>query len=134
MLIHRHPYDVYASGLHTTIVGLPISALQRYDIEALCRRTIDVYRVLLDSYFADRNLIPQGNLVEIGFEDIEGALDAHCLRLHHSRLRRRRAGITAYVATLRDYQKNRFTELSPEIKSQIARDWPRYFEEWGYEP
>jgi len=38
----------------------------------------------------------------------------------------------SYVATLSGYKKNTYLPLAPEAKERIAREWRRFFEEWGY--
>ena len=40
--------------------------------------------------------------------------------------------IKRYVESLGGYRKNEFPEPSVELKTRIAREWRRCFEEWGY--
>ncbi len=137
VLIHRHPYQVYASNVNLARRVIPLATLQRWDTETHCRRVVQVYRLYLNSYFADRHLIPAGNLVEIGFEQLE-QFPMATLRHIYEQLNLpsfddAETAFADYLATIDGYRKNTHPALAPEIKSLLAREWNRSFEEWEYE-
>ena len=40
--------------------------------------------------------------------------------------------IRAYLDTIANYEKNRFADVEPRFKAEVARRWRRGFDEWGY--
>lgn len=136
VMIHRHPFEVYPSGIHTARIGLRSSTLQRWDMQALSRRVEVIYRIMFDSYFDHRRLIPAGHLVEIGFEQLERS-PLPTLRHVYERLSLpsfavAEPALAEYVSSIDGYRKNSFVELDSETKSRLAQEWKRSFEEWGY--
>lgn len=138
VLIHRHPYQVYRSLLSMTRKVLPIVSVQRWDRQALCDRTVNVYRLYLDAYFDQRHLIPEGHLAEVSFQQLEQSplptLRKIYEQLHLPSFDVAEPAITEYLAGIDGYRKNTHADIDPEMKSQLARAWSRSFEEWGYEP
>lgn len=138
VLIHRHPFEVYPSSIRTTLAGLRASALQRWDMQALSRWIEVIYRLMFDSYFNDRRLIPGGQLVEIGFEQLERS-PISTLRHVYEQLSLpsfavAEPALAGYLSSIEGYRKNAYVELDSETKSRLAKEWQRSFQEWGYEP
>ena len=69
IFIYRHPLEVYASTkkLYKRIV--PIFQLQDYNFEMIRKNIIWIYKDLMKSYFKDKVLIPEHNLIEVKYED-----------------------------------------------------------------
>ena len=40
--------------------------------------------------------------------------------------------IRSYLDSIAGYEKNRFPEVEPPWKAEVARRWRRCFDEWGY--
>lgn len=138
VLIHRHPYDVYVSGIHTMRKALPVTALQRWNFDEQCRRTEEVYRIMLDAYFEHRHLIPQGRLVEVSYRDIERS-PLEALRHIYEALSLPEfstvePALTSYIQSLEGYRKNTFAEVDAEVKMRLRQRWRRCFDEWDYAP
>jgi hypothetical protein len=87
-------------------------------------------------FFEERGLIPKGHFHEVGFEALEADPVAQMRKLYEALglpdfgpvepvLRR-------YLGSVAGYQKNRFPELAPDVRTRIAREWRRCFDEWGY--
>lgn len=134
--IHRNPYAVFQSFQHYFDTALWYTYLQRPDLAAIDDGILRRYNTLYDAFFAERQLIPQGQFHEICFEELERAPVPEIKRLYdHLGL----LGFTdfqpklqAYVDTLADYRKNEFPQLAPPLRAKIARTWHRSFQEWGY--
>jgi hypothetical protein len=134
--IHRNPYDVFRSSLHSARSAIPYWTLQRPALAGLEETTLAQYEELYGAYFADRDLIPAGRLHEIGYEGLvadpvatlRGAYEA--LQLPDFSAAEPR--ISAYLATIKDYERNRFADIEPPWKQAIATRWRRSFDEWGY--
>ena len=69
--IHRNPYDVFQSAVHTIKKVTPWWTLQRLDHADLEERTIRQYKQVYDVFFEERALIPRGHLHEVCFETLE---------------------------------------------------------------
>jgi hypothetical protein len=111
-------------------------ALQRPDYGDLDGRTLRQYREVYDEFFDERGLIPKGHFHEVGFEALEadpigqvrGTYEALALPdFGHVEPALRR-----YVEALSGYKKNTLPELPADLRSRVAREWRRCFDEWGY--
>src|SRR5262249_44107548 len=69
--IHRSPIEVYASPryLHRSITAF--TTLQTLDMRHSADIVFDLYDSMMRRFFADRSLIPPGNLAEVAFADLE---------------------------------------------------------------
>jgi hypothetical protein len=134
--IHRNPYHVFQSTLHTVRKVVPWWALQRPDYSNLEEETLHQYKEVYDAFFQERGLIPKGHFCEVSFADLEadpiqqvrGIYEALALPDfgHVEPILRR------YLDSIGGYRKNTFPELASDLRARIAREWRRCFEEWGY--
>jgi len=136
--IHRNPYTVYQSSEHTFRLAASFMALQRPNFENAQERNLRQYAELCEAFFEERDLIPAGNLHEVRFEDLEADPLAEMAKLYEAldlpKFAEVRDDLAAYVEGLKGYQRNRFPELPEALRTRIAREWQRSFEEWGYDP
>jgi hypothetical protein len=134
--LHRNPYDVFQSSLHTVRKVAPWSALQRPNHNDLEDRTTRLYKEAYDVFFEERGRIPKGRFHELGFEELEkdpvGQLRKLYERLDLPDFERVEPVLREYLRSISGYKKNAFPELSAEVKERVAREWRRCFEEWGY--
>ncbi len=134
--IHRNPYDVFRSYQHMVRTAAPWWALQRPDDSDLEQRTFRQCREVFEVFFEERGLIPKGNFHEIRFEALE-ADPIRQLRALYETLSLPDFGhvesaLRRYLAGLVGYRKNTLPELSHDVRSRVAQEWRRCFEEWGY--
>ncbi len=137
--IHRHPYEVFQSVLHTLRTAGPYWQLQRtnYDDDAsLASQLIAQMKTLYRGYFEQRALIPAGHVHEIAFADLEkdpiGQLRATYEKLALPDFHLVEPRVREYLKTLADYKKNHLPPLSPALKERLFLDWRQCFREWGY--
>lgn len=134
--IHRNPYAVFPSFVHTYATGLPFGRLQRTDRIDWTERIIRQYQELHEAFFAERSLIPAGRFHEMGYEELEqdpvGELAKLYAALDLPEFSHVEAKVQTYVQSLSTYQKNSFPDLAPDVRQRVAREWRRCFEEWGY--
>jgi hypothetical protein len=87
---------------------------------------------------ADRALIPDGNLVEIRYEDLERDLLGGVENMYKT------FGwdgfeevmgpkIQAYSETIKGFKKNKHTEMPSDLRALIAERLARVFEAQGYQ-
>jgi LPS sulfotransferase NodH len=91
---------------------------------------------VFDAYFAQRDLIPREQFHELAYESLV-ADPIGTLRETYEALRLPEFAATEpamrdYLASIHDYETNRFREVEPPWKEAIARRCLRCFEEWGY--
>jgi hypothetical protein len=134
--IRREPYTVFQSTRHLNRVLGRSLQFQRPDPADLDAAVIRRYRLLYDAYFEERRLIPESQLHELAFEDLERDPIGEIRRTYASL---RLDGFEAvlprleeYVSSLADYRKNEYPKLPADIRGRIAQEWRQSFEEWGY--
>jgi hypothetical protein len=99
-------------------------------------RAIRQFKEVYEVFFEERGMIPTGRFHEVKFENLEAdpigqvrgiyeALSLPDFQVVEPVLKR-------HVESLSGYQKNTFPQMSPELRTRIAREWRRNFEEWGY--
>jgi hypothetical protein len=134
--IYRNPYTVFRSERHTWKTGPPLMCLQRPEFPDAEDQIIANYRAMHDAYFGQRGLIPAGHLHELAFEELErdpiGQLEAVYDSLGLGALAAVRPRVEGYLASIAGYRKTAHAELSEPLRSRIAQEWRRSFEEWGY--
>jgi hypothetical protein len=134
--IHRNPYDVFSSSLNSARKAIPWWTLQKPDYAGLEEVTLRQYDEIYQAYFEERGLIPAGRLHEIRYENLEadplGQLRGMYDALQLGDFGAAEPALRTYLASITGYEKNRYAELAPQWKAQVARCWRRCFEEWGY--
>jgi hypothetical protein len=134
--IHRNPYDVFQSSLHSARKAIPWWTLQHPDYSHLEETTLQQYADLYEAYLEERHLIPAGRLHDFSYESLV-ADPIGTLRIAYEALNLpdfavAEPPIREYLATIRDYERNRFAPIEPHWKEAIAQRWRRCFDEWGY--
>jgi hypothetical protein len=134
--IHRNPFHVFQSSQHLIRSVTPYWALQRPDYSDLDDRTIRQYTEVYDAFFEERGLIPTGRFHEVRFESLEADPIGQMRQLYKALFLPNfevvEPALKRYVKSLGGYKKNQFPEPSVELKTRIAQEWRRCFEEWGY--
>jgi omega-hydroxy-beta-dihydromenaquinone-9 sulfotransferase len=134
--IHRDPYAVFQSMIHTYATGLPFGRLQRTDEVDWAERVIRQYKELYAAFFEERCLIAAGHFHELGFEALEKDPVGEVRQLYEAlglpEFAKVEPTLRAYVDSLSGYRKNVLPELAPDVRHRIAGEWGRCFEEWGY--
>lgn len=134
--IHREPYTVFQSTVHTHATGLPFGRLQDTSGVDWTTRIIRQYQEVNDAYFEERELIPEGRLHEMSFEDLEQDPVSEMRKLYASlglpEFEHVEPPLREYLDPLSSYRKNEFPELAPDVRRLVASEWGRTFEEWGY--
>ena len=137
VFLMRNPYIVYLSNLRLYRSLLPACAVADYDWESIAAAVRDNFVVMMQRYLRDRESIPEGNLVEVRFEDIEadplGELARIYRRLRLPGWEQAREPIAAYAARLSGYRKNRH-RIDGDVVRVVDRDWGFAVKSWGYAP
>jgi len=132
----RNPYTVFESTrsfFSNTIRPLQI---QKISEQELTQNVLDVYAKLYDKYQAEKHFIPEGNLVEVKFEDFEADAFAKTRDIY-SALQLPGWEVSAdairqYTDSKKGYKKNKYA-YKPETVSLVNAHWMRAIEDWSYE-
>jgi hypothetical protein len=135
--IHRNPYEVFQSTRHTVRKGLPWWTLQNSRLlEDLDERTLRQYKEVCDAFFEEKGLIPKDRFHEVRFENLEADPIGRIREVYEALalpdFSRVEPALKTYVESLAGYKRNTFAAIPPELRTRIAREWRRCFEEWSY--
>ena len=134
--IYRNPYHLYYSMMRFLRIVVPIYCIQKHDMQKLEGHMLDLYARMYKRYFEDRSLIPEGNLVEIKYEDfIENPLKNvkkiyTTLRLKNFEASKK---IFSDYAMFQKFFKASTYNVEPVIKDKINNKWKFVFDKFGYE-
>jgi hypothetical protein len=133
--IHRSPYEVYPSTVHLFDRVQQVLSLQSPRHVDNPETALQIYELLMRRLFADRALIPPGNLVEVRYKDLTRDPEGEVKRIYdtlglpgHTALA---PALRAYLATVRTYRRNEFA-LTAEERTRIAKRLGFAFDALGY--
>ncbi len=133
--LKRNPYTVFESTrsfFTNTIQPLRLQDIANEQIES---NIIEVYRRLYYKYEDEKHLIPEGNLIELKFEDFEA--DAFAMtRDIYSKLRlpgfdESKDNIEIYLGKKKGYKKNQYKYEDRTVKI-VEENWDMALKDWGY--
>ena len=132
----RNPYTVFEST--RSFFNNTIKSLQLQDIspEEMEDQILVTYSKLFHKYEQEKSLIPQGNLVEIKFEDFEASpLDVTAEvygKLSLGGFEDARADMEKYLSAHKGFRKNKY-KYSDRTISVVEENWGEAIEKWGYD-
>lgn len=132
----RNPYTVFEStrSFYTnTIAPLELHSISPEELEQnILRNYVELY----DAYQEQKKYIPEGNLFEVKFEDIEkdayGITERIYKELHIPGWEEAKPLIQKYLDKKKGYKKNKY-EYKPRTVQLVNAHWQPILEEWGYE-
>jgi len=134
--IYRNPYVVYASTRNfykKAIEGFMLQKISDIQIE---ENLFWLYKHMMRSYFNEKKLIPNGNLVEVKFENLETNpiqhLESIFTRLKLKNFERNRSKFRSYIESIKNYKKNEY-KLKNAIIDKIYDKWSFTIDRWDYE-
>jgi omega-hydroxy-beta-dihydromenaquinone-9 sulfotransferase len=133
--ICRNPYDVFMSTKLKYRRVFSRLALQDVTEEFIHRITINFFREMMPRYIEQRELIPEGNLVEVRFEELEanpvGTVASIYNDLGLPGWDGARPHVEEHVAACRAYKKNDYA-ISEADAAEVTEQWRFALDEWGY--
>ncbi len=134
--IQRNPYDTVRSYMHLLRLMNDWHALQSIDFDQLLLRQIQIYRRMAEAYLEQKELIPEGRLVEISYEELEADKVGQIRRIYST------LGLDGYDAfeprlaeyarSVDDFQKNP-SHISDQVINLVNEYVPFLVSRYGYE-
>ncbi|MGD9974187.1 MAG: sulfotransferase [Desulfatirhabdiaceae bacterium] len=133
--IVRHPLAVFASNIKLWSSALSLAFLQEVGSREIMEIVLSTYVHMYAAYHEQKALIPEANLVEITYEDLEKNPVSE-LRSVYERLDLPyspdfETNLKHYLATLSTYKKNSF-DLSTNVQNMVRNRWADTFDRYGY--
>jgi hypothetical protein len=134
--ISRNPYHLYYSMMRFLRIVVPIYCLQKHDMQKLEGHMLDLYAQMYKKYFKERSLIPEGNLVEIQYEDfIQNPLE-NVERIYTTLglkdFKASKKMFSKYAGSQKYFKASNYT-IEPAVKEKLNNKWKFVFDEFGYE-
>ncbi|HHH77868.1 MAG TPA: sulfotransferase [Thermoplasmatales archaeon] len=136
--IYRNPYTLFPSMVKFMVKVLPRYCVQKpIKREEMEKVILDVYSMLYKKYLEEKNLIPDGNLVEVRYED----LIAHPLDeleriygvLNLTGFGENKSTFRENIAAQSGIKTSKY-KLDEKTKEMIYENWKFAFDAFGYEP
>lgn len=135
--IYRNPYHVFLSMKRDIEMEMTLYCIQKpRKWEIIEKAMIDLYNKMYEKYFKEKNLIKEGNLVEVRYENFVSSPLSEIKRIYAE------LGIEGFEKVKNDFEK--FISLQSSIKpheylidEQLKEKIYNYFkftiEKWGYD-
>ena len=135
--IYRNPYDVFRSTKHLYRVVLERSQLQEISLDVLEDWVLLFYAQLMQKFLADKALIPEGNLVEVKYEELDKEPLAQLRKIYETLslpgFDEAEPAFGAYLDSIAGYQKLSHKTVDTAAIEKINERWGFVFDALGYE-
>lgn len=133
--IHRNPIEVFLSTQNFFTKMLPHLQLHKILSETINEEVVYLYKQLMSDYFNQKALIPEQNLVEVRFEDLEKqpmeVLNNIYNQLNISGFKTAEPYIQDYVNSMKSYKKNNHV-ISKQKLDRLINAFDFTMQEYNY--
>jgi len=134
--IHRNPIEVFLSTqnfYNKMLLHLQMQKITKTEIDD---KIIQIYKNMMNDYFDQRKFIPESNLIEVSFEELEKNT-IQVLREIYSKLNLKGFGIAKpnfdkYLDSMKNYKKNQHS-ISRGMLNKLMKEWKFSMKELNYE-
>ena len=134
--IHRNPYSIFPSTLNLWMRLSKDEGAQTPNGKGMEDYIFDSLNTMYDAFEEDVKHLPANQFCDIAYKDLTSVpvetLEKIYRTLELEGFDEARSAFVQYADSQKEYKKNKFS-MEPELKSQIAERWRRYFERYGYE-
>lgn len=135
--IVRNPVVVFLSSRKFFTELLPTLWFHPVDHDFIEDMILDIYERLLKDILALKKLIPEGNYIEVRFEEFEDEPIQDLERLYEQlgipHFQQARQKFEEYVRKMSGYKKNKYLAIEEDVLNRILDRWGFAMEEWNYE-
>lgn len=135
MLIHRNPYEVYTSNKQFWKVVRKIyvvGSMRSVDVNQII---LDTYAGIMDRYLEEKELVPDGQLVEVRYEDFISQPMEQVQKIYETLLlgdfEYCRPAMQKYVERQKHYARLQHV-LPPDEQASANARLERFLRHWGY--
>lgn len=136
IFIHRNPFDIFLSTRHLYYRILRTQFLQFFSHEEIDDKIFYYFNTTMKKYLAERHLIPKGQLIEVGFDELDQnpyeTVEKIYKELNIPNYDKAFPEIDQYLKSVKNYKKNKFRDIKPKTVERILKEWKFAFDEWGY--
>jgi len=137
IFLHRDPYTVFLSTLYMYDKVVRTQFFHDVSDKEIEDLVMYMSRETLQKYLDDRHLIPEGNLIEVPYQDLSDKPHETVKKIYEElslpEFKQVEPAIKKHLEEVKGYKKNVFKELSPEQKTRVRKELDFYFKEFGYE-
>lgn len=134
--IYRNPYSVYSSTKKLYSSLLPVCELQTINEADIEANILYFYQETMQKFMQEKWLIPEGNLVEVKYEDLETQPLVQLSRIYQKLdlpgFEQTEAKFAKYLNERQSYKKNQYT-LSEQAIAKISQAWSFTIDMWDYD-
>jgi len=135
ILIHRNPYDVFASNKNFWKIAQEIYTIGKTKHADINSIILDMYSKTMSRYIAEKDLIPSEQLIEVPYaEFVDRPLET--TKAIYEGLRLDDFGYCKNKMASFAEQQGKFKRLSHSLHSDekriVSERWEPYFRHWGY--
>ena len=136
IFIHRNPLDVYNSMNHLYKKTISTQLLQEANHDVIQENIFYFYKSTIKGYLKNRSKIPENQLIEISFKNLEENLIDTISNIYHKLdikgFNDLKPKLEDYKMKLNNYKKNTFSDIPIPIQEKLRTEWDIAFKEWGY--
>jgi hypothetical protein len=134
--IVRDPMVIFPSTVHLWKTLYSTQGMQKPTFAGLEEYVFANLIRMYDRFEADRAQVPAGNFCEMRYEDLVDDPIGEISRVYQTlglgSFDELLPKLKDFVASNKGYETNKYRELAPELRQQIAQRWRRYAEQYGY--
>lgn len=131
----RNPYTVFESTRSFFTNTIQPLKLQEFSDEQIERNILEIYAKLYHKYEADKSFIPEGNLIEVRFEDFEADAFGMAHKIYETLglpgWEEAKTAIGQYIGAKKGYKKNKY-EYAGRTRELVEKHWKFALDDWGY--
>lgn len=135
--IHRDPYDVFNSNIHLYHKAIRTQFLQEFSDEEIEERVLYCYETSMGKFLEDWNKIPEGNRTEISYKNLSDhpleTMEKIYTTIQLGDFTSLRPKLDEYLKGVKNYKKNKFAEIRPDLLKAINKRWKFVFDQYDYE-
>jgi hypothetical protein len=133
--IVRDPYAIFPSTVNLWKRLYQDEGLQVPTCKGLEDHVYESFTRMYDAFARDRELLGPGQFCEVRYEEFVANPMAEMQRVYDelelTDFEAARPGVEDYLASQKDYKKNRF-QMTPEMRAEITRRWSAFIKKYGY--
>ncbi len=135
--IHRNPYHVFLSMMRFMRIVIPLYCVQNPpSIDIVENSMMNLYEEIYKNYFLEKKLVPNGNFVEVKYEDFIDNPVNELKNIYDSLdidgFKDSDRAFKAYVLSQSKVKLNSYN-LYDELKDKIFSRWNFVFKNFGYD-